>query len=171
MGYESTTMDDIAERADTARATVYNYYPRKSAFLEEWTERRRQRVLADLEQRGISAESPAAIIREYMQDLTQINLDEEVITRQLLPAWFRLGGLTNVPPVLAGVFAGYIRQGQKQGEFISDVDALLVGHLLRNAYVGTLAHWVSDHVDPGFDLVGAMQFNVEAVLRGVRHPC
>lgn len=33
-GFDSTTMEDIAELADVARATVFNHFPRKSAFLD-----------------------------------------------------------------------------------------------------------------------------------------
>jgi AcrR family transcriptional regulator len=34
-GFDATTMDDIADRADVARATVFNYFQRKTAFLDE----------------------------------------------------------------------------------------------------------------------------------------
>jgi hypothetical protein len=30
-------MDDIAERADVARATVFNHFPREAAFIDERT--------------------------------------------------------------------------------------------------------------------------------------
>lgn len=44
-GYDNTTMEDIAERADTARATVFNHFQRKTAFLDEWSLRRRERAM------------------------------------------------------------------------------------------------------------------------------
>ena len=46
-GYENTTMDDIAMKADVARATAFNYYRHKEDFLLAWAERRRT-VMADL---------------------------------------------------------------------------------------------------------------------------
>jgi AcrR family transcriptional regulator len=40
-GYDTTTVDQIAERADVAKGTVFNYFPRKTSFLaalaEHWT--------------------------------------------------------------------------------------------------------------------------------------
>ena len=45
-GFEATTMDDIADRADVARATVFNYFQRKTAFLDQWSALRRQKALA-----------------------------------------------------------------------------------------------------------------------------
>jgi len=39
-GFDSTTVEEIAERADVAKGTVFNYFPQKSAFLvaayQEW---------------------------------------------------------------------------------------------------------------------------------------
>ncbi|MGH1554128.1 TetR/AcrR family transcriptional regulator [Streptomyces sp. L7] len=41
-GYETTTMEQIAETADVARATVFNHFSQKVGFLEEWGARRRR---------------------------------------------------------------------------------------------------------------------------------
>ena len=32
-GYEETTMDDVAERAEVSKATLYNYFPGKDSLL------------------------------------------------------------------------------------------------------------------------------------------
>jgi AcrR family transcriptional regulator len=45
-GFDATTMDDIADWAGVARATVFNYFQRKTAFLDEWSAGRRQYALA-----------------------------------------------------------------------------------------------------------------------------
>ena len=34
-GYHATTIDEIAARADVARATAFNYFPRKEEFRSE----------------------------------------------------------------------------------------------------------------------------------------
>ncbi|MGT2425414.1 TetR/AcrR family transcriptional regulator [Amnibacterium kyonggiense] len=44
-GFEGTTMEDVAVQADVARATVFNHFPQKAAFLQEWAARRRRRAL------------------------------------------------------------------------------------------------------------------------------
>ena len=38
-GYEETTMDDVAERSEVSKATLYNYFPARTAF--SWGSRRR----------------------------------------------------------------------------------------------------------------------------------
>ena len=35
-GYDSTTMEQIGERADVSRATVFNYFARKEDIVFEW---------------------------------------------------------------------------------------------------------------------------------------
>ena len=35
-GYHSTTMDDIAEKAEISRGTLFNYFPNKEALLLPW---------------------------------------------------------------------------------------------------------------------------------------
>ena len=35
-GYHPTTMDDIADKAEISRATLFNYFPTKEALLLPW---------------------------------------------------------------------------------------------------------------------------------------
>ena len=37
-GFESTTLDQIAESADVSKATFYNYFPNKDALLQQIAE-------------------------------------------------------------------------------------------------------------------------------------
>lgn len=40
-GYDQTTVEEIAERADVARGTFFNHFQRKEDIIGEWSERRR----------------------------------------------------------------------------------------------------------------------------------
>jgi len=49
-GYHSTTMDDIAEKAEISRGTLFNYFPNKEALLLPWgQEIMDQRISAQLD--------------------------------------------------------------------------------------------------------------------------
>lgn len=37
--FDSTTMDDVGTLGDVARATVFNHFPRKTDFIDEWSAR------------------------------------------------------------------------------------------------------------------------------------
>src|SRR5215469_14234186 len=79
-GFEATTIDQIADRADVARQTVLNHYPAKKDFVAGWGERRRQ-ALAALDDRP--ADSTRDRLHRVMSALAEINVAEERLTRQL----------------------------------------------------------------------------------------
>jgi AcrR family transcriptional regulator len=166
-GYDTTTMDEIAELADTARATAYNYFPRKSSFLDEWMHRRREQVSVDLDAQGGEAQPIGALLRSYLDELARINLTQERLTRTLLPAWVRAGGPIDDAPALADVLTRYIRLGQQRGEVREDCDAERAGHLIRNAYLGNLYLWLRDDDSTRLDLLNAVHESVDIVLRGL----
>src|SRR6185295_2673302 len=67
-GFEATTIDDIAEKADVAKGTFFNYFPRKEAVLgylsEMWIEEAELRT-ADI----VGRKGPAAsAIRDMFVD-------------------------------------------------------------------------------------------------------
>src|ERR1051326_848012 len=58
-GFDATTIDEIAEKADVAKGTFFNYFPRKEAVLgfvsEMWIEEAEQKVAVILAQPGPAA--------------------------------------------------------------------------------------------------------------------
>ena len=52
-GYDETSIDEIAERADVARGTFFNYFQRKEDLLGTWGEKRRDALTA-----ALTADSP-----------------------------------------------------------------------------------------------------------------
>ena len=61
-GYDSTTMEQIGERADVSRATVFNYFARKEDIVFEWFGRLRAefaKALAEHEQHSGRLDEPA----------------------------------------------------------------------------------------------------------------
>jgi AcrR family transcriptional regulator len=59
-GFEATTIDDIAEKADVAKGTFFNYFPRKEAVLgflsEMWIEEAERKVGDILGSKGPASE-------------------------------------------------------------------------------------------------------------------
>ena len=145
-GYENTTMDDIAMRADVARATAFNYFPHKEDFLLAWAERRRT-VMADL----LAREQATSVdvwdrLRHALMNLCD-NLEADQTSNQALTrAWFQAGG-----PLLpdawstAKVFADTLRYAQSRGQLHPGVDADSAGRVLLDAYLGTLVRWATHH--------------------------
>ena len=164
-GYERTTMDDIGNRADVARTTVFNHYPRKSEFLHEWGARRRSTVAAALRQRHLNDKPIDVILETYMQLMAEVNEEHRAETQELMGVAIAYDGALNNPP-LAATFANYIRRGQKRGQVRADVDPDQAGLMLAATYFATLTSW-GDHEPPTFDLGRALEQTVELMLRGL----
>ncbi len=174
-GFSNTTMEQIAEEADVARKTLYNYFPVKEAIADEYV-------------KGISNH----LAQEALAKLQ--NLPD---TRsRLLSALNNAYGWVEINPELTGIVLGYrfktsyysydknqgsendfqergtyriiaeiIRQGQEAGEIRSDVQLkLLVRYidLLRGTIVW---EWLQD--TSSFELREEISRMVDIVLNGI----
>jgi AcrR family transcriptional regulator len=163
-GYEATTMDSIAERADVARATVFNHFPQKARFLEEWGRRRRVHVMGVLE-RARLAEAPAPDqLKAYFREMARLNENSRRASAVLANAGARHGTLLTDPAVSSEI-ARILETSQRQGQIRADADATQAAFLLAAGYVTTILRWSA--TDPPFDLAATLDAMVDLVLRGV----
>jgi AcrR family transcriptional regulator len=143
-GYEHTSVDDIADRADVSRATVFNYFPRKEEFLLAWA-RRRRAVIADLLDRE-QADSVDVWdrLRHAFMSLCD-NLEADTAGNQALTrAWVQAGGpLLPDASATAKIFTDTLRHAQSRGQLRSGVDVDAAGQVLLDAYLGALVRWAA----------------------------
>lgn len=146
-GYGATTMDDIAEAAGVARATVFNHFPRKAAFLEEWMWQRRERARRVMKSHG-EATSVVSTLRDFTITLAQVAIETPEETRALIEAPVQETGFLH-GSALAQDLGSYIRDGQLAGEIKTDFEPQRVGRLMATGFAVTLAEWVREphHVD------------------------
>lgn len=164
-GYENTTMEDIAERADTARATVFNHFQRKTAFLDEWSLRRRERAMTAVRAENLEDRPLREVLSRYLIELARNSLDSRAETVACMGAAIHS---TNVfgNPELAREFAAFVARAQETGEIRADVDLAQAGLLLATGYFGTLSSWIESEAAP-FDLQEHLLNLVEMILRGI----
>lgn len=165
-GYERTTMDEIANRADVARTTVFNHYPRKLEFLNEWGARRRAKVGSALRRRHLDDKPIDVVLESYMQLMAQLNVEHRAETKELMPA--ALAFSLNNPP-LASALANYIRRAQKRGEIRAGADPDQAGEMLAATYFATIIRWTDDD-PPRFDLTQALINSTRLLLHGIEIP-
>lgn len=168
-GYEATTMDDIGECADVARATVFNYFARKDDILTEWFARRRAELATALVEIEQQTTDTAGRLRHALRGLARLFDEDPVTGRAVVRAWLRAGGPLlpdiSATPVL---FADTIRRGQEQGDVPPGVDAVRAGHVVFDAYLGVLYRWVGDDgTPPSFEenLLASLDLLLAGILR------
>lgn len=164
-GYENVTMEDIAERADVARATVFNHFPRKGAILAEWAQRRRDAAREAVRHHHLAGQSIEGVLGRYMTELAAINVKTRAETVALVaPAMQQAYELNH--PELGQALASFVRQAQQDSEVRPGVDVEQVGYLLAAGYRMTLSQWIDVEPEP-FELAEALNGLLDLVLHGL----
>ena len=158
-------MEAIAERADVARATVFNYFSQKIAFLEEWGARRRAYVARSMAANDLGDKPAAEQLRRYFHELAALNIASRAQTAVLMDASWRFGGLLR-DPAPGRLLAQVVETGRQRGEVRSDVDPALAGQILSTAYFSTVLRWTDTEPAP-FSLTEQLDKMLDIVLRGV----
>lgn len=164
-GFEATTMDAIAERADVARATVFNYFAQKVAFLEEWGIRRRAYIARTMAVSDLGDRTVAEQLSHYFQELAALNEASRTQTAVLMDASWRFGGLLRDPSP-GGLIAEIVEHGVGRGEVRPDADTALAGQILTTAYFSSVLRWI-DAEPPPFSLTQELDKTLDIVLRGL----
>ena len=164
-GFDATTMDDIAERADVARATVFNYFQRKTAFLHEWSASRRQQALAAVRSEYLGDHPLPEILNRYMVELARMSTESRPETVALMGAAVRSINLLGNPQ-LATELTTFVSRARDAGQVRSEVDPALAGLLVATGYFAILTEWISAEPAP-FDLESRLLQMVDTVWGGL----
>lgn len=160
-GYEATTMDDIAARADVARTSVFNYFERKSAFLDEWSARRRARAFHALPE-TVTAGSLRDELSVIMQELAAISGASRRETTALIGAAVVALDLLDDHP-LTHEFTSVL--DRRRTELRPGVEPALVGMTMATGYFAILRAWIGPGRPP-FDLRDRLIDLVDLLLGG-----
>lgn len=168
-GFEATTVDEITERADVARGTFFNYFPKKEA------------VLAYLsEQRLIDAEADAGAILAAQQPAREKLLaiyagaasayeEEKELSQFVLPELLRRAftPVEEIGPRWDSIIVQVFEQGQKSGELRADVDPQRAVALLTSSYYALLFMWVHCPEQMNLDLQAELRIRLELCFEGL----
>ncbi|POX50047.1 TetR family transcriptional regulator [Streptomyces sp. Ru72] len=167
-GYEQTSVDEIAERADVARGTFFNHFQRKEDLISTWGERRRERLVAIMTDAFPDQAGAVDSLRRCMAILGRINEEEHERAAAMLIAWVKAGRPLTEEPYVAELFAEIIEEGRKNGELRSDILPQQVGNVLRDIYLGTLYRWFREvEVEPNGRLEQELLQALELLLNGI----
>jgi AcrR family transcriptional regulator len=161
-GYDETSMDDVAARAGLARTTVFNHYPRKVLFLEDWAQRRRRRAARSFADRASNAASVRGALGAYLAALAALNEESRTETVAIMPLALRYTDVMVDHP-LGGDLAELIVDSRAQ--LRPGADPLWVGRLLALGYFSAVSRWIAVEPMP-FALADELASLLDAVLLG-----
>ncbi|WP_030686762.1 TetR/AcrR family transcriptional regulator, partial [Streptomyces sp. NRRL B-1347] len=166
-GYDHTSIDEIAERADVARGTFFNYFQRKEDIIGAWGDRRRAALVTGLDASNVFTPSSIAQLQECMAVLVRINQEEPRLTTAMLTAWVKAGRPILEDPHVAEVFAKIVESGVRQGELSPDMSPIGVGNVLRDVYLGALYRWAHNPSYETEPLAEELQQILQLLLKGM----
>lgn len=147
-GYEETTVEEIAERADVAKGTFFNYFPKKDVLLTALAEEHVHELFDELgpeESWGGSAREQLLRLFLGLGDLVARDpeLSKVMMIENMRSYWMR----AEAPP-LEHQFNALVRRilarGAERGELGPDTDTESGAKLVRAAYVTTMIEWLKE---------------------------
>jgi AcrR family transcriptional regulator len=146
-GYDATTVEQIAEAADVAKGTFFNYFETKEAILPALAEWRLQQLEeALLLERGAPT-SPVARIKLGLCMMAEDPLLDPSLIQPLFAAITQQR--KHIPPhpghALVNLLAEQIRQAQAAGEIRADLDAVYLSGLIRALFFQHMLMWHHGH--------------------------
>ncbi len=166
-GFDGTTFDHIAGRADVARATVFNYFRDKQQLLRAYLDHRGAWLRAQLEAAAAKEQNGAVRLARLLDTLAAFNEDNEREARAVADAWRAMRGACTVGAPTVEVFREVIEAGQAAGEFAADVDARVAALFLFDAYIGVITRWFSTPPAERFDLRASLRQALAVALYGI----
>jgi AcrR family transcriptional regulator len=167
-GYRATTMDQIAEHADTARRTLFNHFPRKRDILDIWSDRRRERLSSMFDAETQATVSAGERLAQQFDALATVNTDDPALAKVIVVGRLaEMGALEESFPVFDALQQG-VALGQERGEFSDRAPADAVGEVLTSCYLDALQRWVFTEASASFDLAENLRVKLDLILNGLR---
>ena len=144
-GFNATTIDAIAERADIGKGTFFNYFENKESLLLEYQKMQMGRVGALVTEVINSDEQLMPWIYKLAVTLTTEYQKSPALVRSLLVA---LSSNVAIRARLAEgqirgieMLAEFIKTRQRSGEIRSDLTAKEIAYSLQRMLLGTIVRW------------------------------
>ena len=168
-GYEETTIDDITAKADVAKGTFFNYFPKKDSVLqylsEQWLEEVEDKIAAEFQGATPNRDRMIAAFVE----IARFYEEDREFSRHVFRSWIDRAYDEDDPICqrwhAVGVFV--IRELQKSGYFRSDTDADRIEYVMQSVYASTIAMWLDTDPAP-FDLREELGIRIRLVIEGLK---
>ena len=148
-GFDSTTMEQIADEVDISKATLYNYFPVKEAIISEyWQNNVKELKLQILELIQLLPDTKSRVQKTFTKAANELFKSKEDIYKIYLSYWLR--NLNN--PALSerlrsgfeDIFTMIVKLGQQSGDVRKDMAVELLVKYLEVIFLSACINWLTD---------------------------
>ena len=143
IGVDDTTMDDIAARAQVARATVFNHFPTKAAIVAELAEQMDDAFIAIIDRYAKAPISIRQRIVSLYEEIAQAMEARRHYYRHLVGHWERARGEASETARVERLNEAFVRMltGEGCGGLREDVDAPFAAEMLLSIQIEFIHKW------------------------------
>jgi AcrR family transcriptional regulator len=172
-GFEATTVDDITEKADVAKGTFFNYFPRKDSVLAYLSLKRLEEIEANAGD-IVAARRPARakLIEIYTGAASAYEEDRELsryVVNELMGRAFSPSEEEGHGQRWQKIILSILELGRASGEFRKEVPPARVEAVLTGVYYALVYTWVNC-LDCSFELREEMRAQMTLVFDGIAAP-
>lgn len=170
-GYEATSTREIADAADIAAGTLFNYFPEKRSLLIHLMQQRIDEAM----HRGFDTLAGSSLeedLTHVLDVLTQCYAKERRLSRVFVKELLFTDGQQRAESAawtfeLVKRIAGLIRTAQRRGELDPAVDPLEAGQQLFSAHYFGLVTWLGGTIPSRAAHQEQVQASLRLLLRGL----
>ena len=171
-GFDQTTVEQIADRADVGKGTVFNYFPRKTTLLAALAEDWMTLLTEDLGPVDTWSGTTREKLERVFHFLTNLSVQNPELARLALFESLRhmqsptsIASEPGVREFLA-ITRNVLHEGQASGEVRRDLDTENAANLIESAFHRTLALWLRDR-GPVEQLHGEISAKLDIIFDGL----
>ncbi len=148
-GFDSTTMEQIADEVDISKATLYNYFPVKESIISEyWVHNVKELKLRILELIQLLPDTRSRVHKTFTKAASELFKSKEDIYKIYLSFWLR--NLNN--PSLAermqsgfeDIFTMIVKLGHQSGDLRKDIAVEFLVKHLEVTFLTACINWLTD---------------------------
>jgi AcrR family transcriptional regulator len=144
-GFESTTVDEITEKADVAKGTFFNYFPRKESVLAYLSEIRLEEALDSAGAILASPKTAREKLLELISTAVEVYESDRELSRYVMVGLIQraFAPEEEVSVRWQNLVVRFIQHGQATGELRQDLDPERAAFVLRSVSISTVFMWVA----------------------------
>ena len=169
-GFEATTIDEIAGRADVAKGTFFNYFPRKEAVLSHVIAQQLDQLERETDAIVAQSTPTAEKIADLLARCSCAYTDEPALSRFIILHLLTgsVDDLIEIDRRAQTQVRRLVDEGIRRGELRADLDPDRATSLLRGVYFFTSLSWM--YCPDAFDLAAELRHRARLAIDGLVAP-